>query len=306
MILKLFKLGSVILPYIPYRISYSICAAVGWLLFWVLPSKRHAIMLNLSHVLPEHTIQQRHKVGQGIIKNNLCNYVDIMRVGKITNAQIEEQVLVRGIEGVVLAAQKRGKGLLAISGHLGSFSFVSRMASRKNVYFNLVVEPIKPPEMYDFIKMQRQTDSMSRVIAVGGMEVREIFHCLKRNELVCMAIDRDVSGDGVMLDFFGSPAPIPLGVAEIALRTRAEIVFVHPYRLPNGKHVVDFIPGFTPESTGNKEADVRAITERMLRGVERIIRSTPENWVVLQQIWEKPRGEYSGVRSQESESRSKN
>jgi KDO2-lipid IV(A) lauroyltransferase len=117
---------------------------------------------------------------------------------------------------------------------------------------------------------------------------------------VCLAIDRDVNGEGVMLDFFGSPASIPLGVAEIALRTGAEIIFVHPRRLPNGKQVVDFIPGFTPESTGNKDADVRAITERMLRVVERLIRSTPENWVVLQQIWEKPREEYSEVRSRES------
>ncbi len=283
-IVKLFKLGSKILPYIPYQISYAVCGAVAFLVYWLMPKRRQPILQNLAHVLPDDSLKRRGKVARGIIKNNLCNYIDIIRVGGLTFEQVQKQITVIGTHHI-WEAQKRGKGVLIISGHFGSFSFILRMSSNQNLDFNLVVEPIKPPELFEFIKNQRQSDHRAKVIPIGGITVREIFRALKRNEIVCIAIDRDITGDGVPMDFFGAPAPIPLGAAEIAFRTGAEIAFVNAYRLPNGKQVVEFHPGFLPEPGENKQAATEELTARMLLEIERLIRFSPENWVVLQPIW---------------------
>ncbi|MEI7553830.1 lysophospholipid acyltransferase family protein [Candidatus Chlorohelix sp.] len=288
---RLFRFGARVMPYIPYRVIYAVCGFVAFLIYYLIGRIRENVLWNLSHVLPDYTPQEREKIARRIIKNNLCNYIDIMRQGKMTTEQFKQQVTVNGIENIY-KAQERGKGVIMVSGHLGSFSFSMQRASSYNVDFNLVVEPIEPPEMYDFIKKQRQTDNGVKLIPMGGMEVREIFRVLKRNAVVCMAIDRDVNGEGHMMEFFGADAPIPLGVAEVALRTGAEIIFVHPYRTSNSKHIIDILPGFSPETNApNKQEAVRELTARMLREVEKLIRRTPDNWMVLQPIWKKEKAD---------------
>jgi len=281
---KLFKLGTKILPHIPYRISYAVCGFVAFFVYWLMPKRRQPILKNLTHVLPHYLARGRGKVAQGIIKNHLCNYIDIMRVGGLTFEQVQKQITVIGTHHIH-QAQKSGKGVLIVTAHLGSFSFILRMSSNQDLDYNMVVEPIKPPELFDFITNQREADHRAKVIPIGGISVREIFRALKRNEIVCMAIDRDVTGDGVPMEFFGAPAPVPVGIAEIALRTGAEVAFVNAWRFPNGKQVVEFHPGFTPEPGPDKQTAALELTARMLREVEKLIRHNPESWAVLQPIW---------------------
>jgi KDO2-lipid IV(A) lauroyltransferase len=282
---KLFKLGAKIMPHIPYRLAYAICGLVSWPIFLWVKSVREAVLSNMAHVFPEYSEKERAGIGRRMVRNNFCNYVDILRQAKISKDALKEQVIITGIEHLYKALEK-GKGVLLVSGHLGSFSFGMQRASQVNVDFNLLVEPIKPPEMYEFIQAQRQVDANVKIIPVGGPEMRDIFRALKRNAVVCVAIDRDVNKTGEFLDFFGEPAPIPLGAAELAMRTGAEIVFAHPHHLPKGKHAIDIWPGFSPvASVSDKHEAARELTARMLREVERMIRRTPESWVVLQPIW---------------------
>lgn len=268
----------------PVWLGNGLSDMAGTLIYGLIPAKRRAVLCNLAHAIPDRPISERHRVARAIFRNGMRNYYDMLRVHALTREERLAQIELHNLE-YVYEAFKQGKGILGIAAHQGSFSFIPQIATAVNFDFYLVVEPIKPPELFELVRKLREEDPRSHTIAVGGSEVRTIFRALKGNNMVCMAIDRDVIGNGQPLTFFGAEAKLPVGVAEIALRTGVPIMPILPYHTPDGRHGVQFTPSFVVEPTGDKAADIARISSLMLRKIEEMIRLSPEDWVVLQPIW---------------------
>jgi phosphatidylinositol dimannoside acyltransferase len=97
-------------------------------------------------------------------------------------------------------------------------------------------------------------------------------------------MDRDIAGNGEPMDFFGSPAPIPVGVVELGIRTGAALVPI--VLLRNGHRVrAEVYPELHYDALAPREAEVRRVSAEVLRHFESIIRSHPDQWHVLDPIW---------------------
>jgi lauroyl/myristoyl acyltransferase len=281
----IFKLGMQFAPKLPFRVGNFICDLIGVIGYYLVKSKRKAVLCNLSHVLPDKTLAERRKVARGIFKNNIRNYYDIFRVHSLTTEKITEQVKVYGLEDWYVKEQLN-RGIICYSAHTGSFSFVLNASSYYRLKFNMVVEPIKPPELFDLIRKQRENFPDARIIAVGSPEVRNIFRALKRNEIVCIAIDRDVIGTGKPIKFFDKETNLPFGAAELAIKTGALVFSVHSFRRPDGISEARFSPVYDPVRTGDTQADIQNLMEYMVRHIEEIIRAHPQDWVMLSPVWD--------------------
>lgn len=278
-----------IAPRIPEPVGKFLCDTVGWLAFWLAGAKRRVILTNLYQALPQSTAPQRLKLTRQILQENMHYYYDTFRVSGLSRDKLKELVRVYGVEdSFIRAAADGNQGVLLYCGHTGSFNMGIQASTAENVDFYLVVEPVKPPELYNLLRQMRETDPRVHTIAVASSEVRNIFRALKQpRSFVCMAIDRNVTEGGQQLNFFGRPALLPTGVAEIALRTQATLIPVYIRR--DGKYydiVMEAGRAFVPQNTGDKKADVIRTAEHMLSEVERIIQNYPETWLCTQPIWD--------------------
>jgi KDO2-lipid IV(A) lauroyltransferase len=289
-VVRLFRWGSKLAPLLPENLGNLLCDLIGWLVYFLLPARRKLVLCNLAHVLGDRSLAERKRTARRIFQTNIRNYYDLLRAYKIPPEKLGQMVKVRGIpEMKVISAQHGNHGIIAYSAHIGSFSLGAQVAGYNDIEFYLLVEPVKPPELFDIIRKLRASDSRAHTISVSSMEVREIFRALKvKDSVVCMAVDRDVTGGGVPLTFFDAKANLPTGTAEIALRTKALLVPVHVYKV--GKlYRIDFWydKAFVAESTGDKAADVERVSYQMLTEIETMIRKTPDQWVApLQPIWD--------------------
>jgi KDO2-lipid IV(A) lauroyltransferase len=113
----------------------------------------------------------------------------------------------------------------------------------------------------------------------------ELSATLGRNELVFLVVDRDIGGNGMLLDFFGRPARLPTGPALLQLRTGAPIVPAYVSR--RGDDRLDGVLGepvqITP--TGMRRENVQEITRLVTARLEYHIGRHPEQWTVLQHVW---------------------
>jgi len=103
---------------------------------------------------------------------------------------------------------------------------------------------------------------------------------------VITAIDRDITGTGRMMPFFGREAKIPTGPTALALRMGTPLFPVCVYRLADDTYQVDGFPLVIAESTGDQAADELRVTQQLLRQIEDMIRAHPEQWHVPHKIWE--------------------
>jgi KDO2-lipid IV(A) lauroyltransferase len=88
------------------------------------------------------------------------------------------------------------------------------------------------------------------------------------------------------MSFFGRPAPIPTGPAQMALRMGTPLIPACVYRLPDDSYVAEAGPMVIAERTGDDEADEARVTQQLLGPIEEFIRQHPEQWHVPHRIWE--------------------
>jgi hypothetical protein len=97
--------------------------------------------------------------------------------------------------------------------------------------------------------------------------------------------DRDVSGTGQPVEFFGAPARLPTGAVLLGLRTGAPLVPVFAQRLRDARLFVSARPAVTLTHTRALRDDLQQGLHVLARLLEEGIARAPEQWVVFEPIW---------------------
>ena len=71
---------------------------------------------------------------------------------------------------------------------------------------------------------RRVRDLGMRVIPLGPSAGTDVLAALRANEVVCLLCDRDLTGDGIEVEFFGERTTLPGGPALLALRSGAPLL----------------------------------------------------------------------------------
>ena len=102
-----------------------------------------------------------------------------------------------------------------------------------------------------------------------------------------MAVDRAVQDKGLVMDFLGEPALMPVGAAELALRTGATLVPSISLRAGFERHVVRIDAPIAVERERPTEERVRALSRQLLDIVERYVMEYPTQWTaIFEPVWE--------------------
>src|SRR5439155_26160433 len=144
-------------------------------------------------------------------------------------------------------------------------------------------EELEPRALFEWYRDTRARLGIS-VLTLDHGGIRKVLEALRDQEMVITAIDRDITGTGHVMPFFGKPAPIPLGPAAIALRLGAPLLPVCVYRLPDDTYMAEGTPLIYAESTGDSRADQVRATQELLPQIEGFIRQHPEQWHVPHRI----------------------
>ena len=109
---------------------------------------------------------------------------------------------------------------------------------------------------------------------------------LRNNEVLCLLSDRDITGGGIEVEFFGERTKLLAGPATLALRTGAALLPTAAYFTDRGvgHHGVIGAP-MNCERHGKLREDVHRITQELAYELETLIRRAPEQWHLLQPNW---------------------
>ncbi|MGZ8764600.1 MAG: phosphatidylinositol mannoside acyltransferase [Acidimicrobiia bacterium] len=185
----------------------------------------------------------------------------------------------------IAAGLEAGKGVVLALPHLGGFDFAAGwFAGRVGRAASVVVEAVDPPELFDwFVQVRR--DAGMEVIALGPDAGRTVARTLRANSVVCLLADRDITGDGVEVEFFGERTTLPAGPAMLALRSGAPLIPMVVYFRPKGSHLARIGPPIPVEREGRLRDDVARITQVIAHRFEEYIRAEPTQWHVMQPNW---------------------
>jgi KDO2-lipid IV(A) lauroyltransferase len=175
-------------------------------------------------------------------------------------------------------ALARGKGVLALSAHLGAFTMIGPRLAAGDYPFSIVVKQPKDEHFARYIDHLRAQKGFRTISAKPRKEaVRGILKSLRENRIVLVIADELKSGD-VTVDFMGQQCPAPRGPATLALRTGAVTLPMFMTWRPDGSLCLLIEPEISPVRLENLDESVAATTALFTRQLESAIRRYPEQW----------------------------
>jgi phosphatidylinositol dimannoside acyltransferase len=213
-----------------------------------------------------------------------ANYwVDSFRLPGMSSEEIDAGFAFEGLDQLI-EARESGIGPIIALPHLGGWEWAAFwMTQVRKIPVTVVVEPVDPPELFEFFARFRRTLGMT-IIPLGPNAGAEVLRAIKRRDVVCLLADRDIAGDGIPVEFFGERTTIPGGPVTLALRTGAPLLPTAVYFRGAG-HVGVVQPALHLERRGRFRDDVARGSQLLAGRLEQLVRAAPEQWHLQQPNW---------------------
>ncbi|MDR2528988.1 MAG: lysophospholipid acyltransferase family protein [Synergistaceae bacterium] len=200
-------------------------------------------------------------------------------------------------------ALKRGKGVLALTAHMGNWE----LAGARMVVEGYPIAPVYTPQrntggVEDLIDSQRTSAAGMRIIPSKGFGLRGAFRALREGSVLTLLQDLDARREGVVLPFLRLPASTATGIVKLYRRFGSPVVPIVALRNPDGvRHTVrvEKILSDLLDEDGNLFGINMEKSLKMCNNVlERWITVHPEQWMWLLDKWEsvsRPLGHGDGI-----------
>jgi phosphatidylinositol dimannoside acyltransferase len=283
---RVFKVVQSLVEHVPRSWAYALAVLAARFAWLFSPLARPRLEFNLKVACPElaNDPAALRQLSWLNFRNHAKAYADLMQLPSTRVEGMRSRLKVKGWE-YLEEARGNGKGVLAVSCHMGSYEVVSAIWSATLAPVSFFAEEVEPRALFEWYRDTRARLGIS-VLTLDHGGIRKVLDALREQEMVITAIDRDVTGTGYLMPFFGRPAPIPLGPAAIALRLGTPLFPVCVYRLPDDTYVAEGAPLVYAKSSGDNRADQVRTTQEVLQRIEQFIQSHPEQWHVPHRIWE--------------------
>jgi KDO2-lipid IV(A) lauroyltransferase len=264
---------------LPTKWSRWLCCRAGWLAGPVLGIRRRVVNRQLAAVFGSRTAPELRRLSARMYEHlgltlaeSFCSDPD----------QLATQVQVIPDWSELDAALAKGRGVLAVTAHLGNFELGGRILAGRYRVLD-VVKPMRNPLFDRYLQRTRARHGIATVpMAESG---RAVLTHLRRGGLVTLFVDQDAGRDGVRTDFLGVPASTWTGAARLAVRTGCPIVPVAIARGDGGRHVLHVGTALDPTGITASDEDIAALTARISAAVETYIRRWPEQWFWVHRRW---------------------
>jgi len=278
---------------LPRPLARSLAAGVVRIFYAVLPRLRNTAEVNLRIAFPDWSATQRKAVVRGMLRNLGWMAAEFARFPKYTKENIELVVALDGHENF-LEGQRRGKGVLYLTGHIGAWELSSFAHALYGFPLHYMARRIDNPKIDALVNGYRCLSGNRPIFK--NESARVMLKVL--NEAGTMGILADqntMPQEGTFVDFFGQMASTTTGIARVALHTNAAVVPGYAiWDEASGKYRLRFEPPLELIRTGDMERDVFENTQKFTKVIEQIIRKYPEQWVWVHGRWNtRPAGEPS-------------
>ena len=248
-----------------------------------LPASRTADR-NLRRALPELDRAARRRVVRGVWDNLGRTVAELPHVASFGPTSSGPGWEVAGDEHIQ-ALVRRGGPMLMFSGHLGNWEMLPSVAASYGLPFASIYRASANAGVDALLRNMRAAANPGMPqFPKGARGARGALAHVRGGGSLGLLVDQKMN-DGVEATFFGLPAMTANALASIAVSRRLPVVGADVIRLGPARCRVVVEPPLPVPDTGDRQADVQALTQAVNDSLERWVRARPEGWLWLHRRW---------------------
>ncbi len=257
--------------------------AAGRVAWRLAPRRRQLVQRHLRRILGEgHDLEH-------LSKEMFASYgrywAEVFWVRPRRKAQIVAGCVVEG-EDNIHAARNAGRGIVLALPHMGNWEAAGAKAEEIGIPVLAAAEGLANSKIVDwFVEVRASLGIETVIMGRGNRVTAALARRLLAGGVVALLSDRDVSGRGVEVEFFGERTTMPAGPMALAERTGAALLPVGCYFVAGGGHRFVVLPPLDIPAGETREERVQAGTQAFARVLEGLIRAAPHDWHLFVPNW---------------------
>jgi len=212
-------------------------------------------------------------------------WVETLRLPSVSGKQLDQMFSIEGLS-FFEEAQALGKGVICALPHVGCWEVAGVWLIRQDFPLTAVAERLEPPEVFQWFKELREEKFGLTILTDDDpLVARTLIQKLRQGESLALLADRDLSGGGPEVDFFGERTTLPAGPARLAIQTGAVLLPIGIFEKGDWQYEAVVRPPIPMPSEGTKKERARVATQALATEFEQLIRRAPHQWHLLQPNW---------------------
>ena len=243
---------------------------------------------NLRRAMPELDAVARRRIVRGVWENLGRTVGEMPHIPSLRqNTPSGPGWEMVGEETLIELAAKGGP-VIFVSGHIGNWEMLPPAAAAYGMPVSGMYRAAANPLIDEMIGALRRQAIGADVpmFPKGATGARGALAHLARGGYLAMLADQKMN-DGIEARFFGLPAMTASALAALALRFRCPVVPAHVERIGPARFRLICEPPLPLPDSGDRQADIRQLTQQVNDALERWIRERPESWLWLHRRWPK-------------------
>ncbi|AMQ26870.1 TPA: lysophospholipid acyltransferase family protein [Legionella pneumophila] len=262
----------------------------GRFIYRFLPYRRRLIFSNISQVYNDQLNEyQKKRLAKAYYSHLAKSLKEALQLRFMSEKKLRAQVEVIGHEKM-LAVVAQKKGVLVVTGHFGNWEFAPLGGVLNFKEFKGQFHFIRRTLRFKFIEriMFKNYYQAGLNVIPKKNSLEQVCVALEQNHAVIFVLDQHaslVNRDGIAVEFFGKKAGTYRSLATISRHTGIPVIPAASYRLPNGKHVLEFHDPIPWKDYDTTQESLYRNTLAYNQALEKIILAHPEQWNWMHKRW---------------------
>mgnify|MGYP001332350655 FL=1 len=237
---------------------------------------------NYGRVMPEYSSQKLEELTKLGMRSYLRYWFDTFRLSKWSkNRIISTTQVIR--ENLLRDPIQSKQGCIVALPHAGNWDHAAAYFCSTGITLTAVVEKLKPEAIFKKFLAYRESIGIE-AISHKEKTIPILTERLQAGKLIALVADRDMSRNGIEVNFFGKTSKMPSGPAILAIKTGAPLITAYVRYTPSGIEII-FDETLKPTNSGSEEEQIKIITQSMADNFAKRIKENPVDWHMLQRIW---------------------
>ena len=261
-----------IIVWLPRRLFRIILSVSVYLLVANNTLVKKYIRHNLGLAFPKMPAAEKRRLTQKIVYQGGSL---VYQSGNLNRCWVQKSAESKGLVNLEDALAK-GKGVVALSAHLGNFALLLSYLSRRYPVKAVVNDPKNHYMARDIQNIRRKSGIIEISKRPAAASVRESLDWLKSGKILLILAD-EYRKTGITVPFFNLPSGTQTAPAVFARRLGCAVVPVSIVSRGQ-KHLSRVEPALLLNRSENQEKDIRDNTALCNQVIEKWVREYPEEW----------------------------